>query len=130
MFKLQELLQSGATVPAVKTEDIRQVLALHKEILESRGGDEEFSIGAPLLQKVCSPGADLEAVNFRASMLNAAIAEGELIQFLHDDTVDEAVINLFASFPFRATNIQPDGSFQLNGEEFEEELRKLAGPVS
>ncbi len=127
MFKLEQLT-SGTVVPAVKAEDVKQVWALRREVSKKHAGKKDIAIGVNLMTHACSPGADVEAVSFRASILEMALQEGELVPFQHGEEIDESVVQLFATFPFRAINVQPDGSFQLNGKEFEEELQKLAGP--
>jgi hypothetical protein len=100
-----------------------------REAAKSEGADRR-AIGFGLLARVCGPGADAGAVWWRCSLLMMGLQNGEFSQFKHRDDIDDALIGLFARFPFRAVKIQRDGTFQMNADEFQEELKKLPGAAS
>jgi len=120
------IFTSGASVPSVDPKDLRQVLRFSRDtIAQDQASGQTRAVGMSVFASMCTPGSDVAAVWWRCSLLQLAIQQGEFPRFQHDGEIDDALITLFATFPFRAVNIQPDGSFQLNREEFECELQKL-----
>ena len=83
------------------------------------------AIGMNVYRTACSPGANIGAVWFRAANLHLALSRGEFTEFMREGELAGPFLSLWAMFPFKAVNIQQDGSFQLNGAEFAEALRNL-----
>ena len=80
------------------------------------------------MRQHCSPGADIQWVWWRSSLLWIALEnDPAFTQFKHGDEVDERLVELFATFPFRIVEMLEDGSFSLNTEEFNAEMQKVFG---
>jgi len=127
---------TSGPVPPVDFEQMKRLFGQLRELRKGAGqvGENQSTpaiglgaIAAPIPE--LSP-ADIQALMFRCALLGLALSQqDEFADFQHGDDVDEGLLRLFATFPFRADNVQPDGSFQLNKEEFAEELQKLAKPA-
>ncbi|MGH9522913.1 MAG: hypothetical protein ACRD3E_10310 [Terriglobales bacterium] len=125
MFDL-ESISSGEAVPPVAPSDLAAVIKLMKEIEQSRPpGPGPAGIASNVFQSACSPGADVMAVWFRATNLLIALKHGEFAQCEEEGKLKDDFLGLWATFPFRAVDVQQDGSFHLNGDEFNEALRNL-----
>lgn len=90
----------GDSVAAVSPEDLRSVWKLIQETKAQHPGGC-VSIGNTVYQSVCSPGADVMAVWYRASMLSMfqIIPEFPLNKWTHDGEFDDAVFQVAATFP-------------------------------
>lgn len=114
-------ITSGAAVPAVDVADLRAVLKIMTDVKEPHN----VGFGAQFIHASCSPGADIPALWFRASMLHVAKAQGVLGGKESEGMPDDALLEFWASFPFKATEVLPDGSFKINSAELEEGLKRL-----
>jgi hypothetical protein len=120
------IITSGAPIPVVAPEDLKRVLRLSREVIsKDRTSGQSMAVAVDVIAEICTPGANVGAIFWRCSLLQLAIHQGEFPNFQHDGEVDDVLVNLFATFSFRAVNVQPDGTFQLNRDEFEQELQKL-----
>lgn len=84
-------------VPAVKLDDLRNVWKLFRDAEARQSG----AIGHGIYESVCSPGADVESIWFRASML-AMLNQMQpelLAQWIHDGQPDDAVFQVAATIP-------------------------------
>lgn len=99
----------GKVVPAVDPADLKAVLSLSRTV-----EGKTAAIGMSLIREACSPGANVGAVVWR--WMNMGLAPNL--------EATDAVIELFATFPFRFVEV--DGNtYKLNGEEFTAECEKL-----
>lgn len=85
----------GNSVATVSPDDLRKVWAIFP------AGGEHSSIDIRSFQHVCSPGADVMAVWFRASMLAmmTKMMPELLARWTHDGEFDDAVFQVAATFP-------------------------------
>ncbi|MDQ1407192.1 MAG: hypothetical protein QOG55_2821 [Acidobacteriaceae bacterium] len=77
--------QQTGDVPAVKPDDLKSVWRLF--------GGQSRSTGENVYKSVCSPGADVRSVWYRASMLTL------LARWMRDGQPDDAVFEVLATFP-------------------------------
>ena len=89
--------------------------------VQARAGGEHFSIGIRSYERACSPGADVQAIWFRASMLEAMklTTPDMLAPWTHDGDLDDAVFQVAATFPMKkmAIGVEQKG-LPLDVEEF------------
>ena len=119
---------NGVIVP-VEPSDLKNVWKIAEEIQEQHP-KEHTSIDVRSFEAVCSPGANVMAVWYRASMLGMlAQSTGFLAPELPDDTKD-VVFKVAARFPIKF--MEPGVAYQglpLDVQEFvkqvEDELQRL-----
>jgi hypothetical protein len=85
--------QQTDDVPAVKPDDLKSVWWLF--------GGQSRSTGENVYKSVCSPGADVRSVWYRASMLMLTIKMNPdlLARWIRDGQPDDAVFEVLATFP-------------------------------
>jgi hypothetical protein len=97
-------------VAAVDPADLKSVCAFMREARTTARRNTAISIG--LYESMCSPGADVDAVWYRASMLgllemllpNVApqmFPESPLTPWTHNGELDDAVFQVAATFPMK-----------------------------
>ena len=86
-------------IPPVDPADLRRVWQMQRELQARVSGgvllDNEF------YKRACSPGANVEAVWFRVSMLGMMDMLGMLAPWIHDGVVADAVFKVAATFPMQ-----------------------------
>jgi hypothetical protein len=87
-------------VPAVSPADLRNVWKLFRDA-EVRNPGQCTSMGDRVYKSVCSPGADVISVWYRASMLWALkqMTPEMLAQWTHDGQLDDVVFEVAGTFP-------------------------------
>lgn len=87
-------------IPAVSSADLRNVWKLFRDA-EARNPGQCTSMGDSVYKRVCSPGADVVSVWYRAGMLWALkqVQPDPLAQWTHDGEFDDAVFQVAATFP-------------------------------
>lgn len=119
-------VSTGAMVPAVAPSDLAAIVKLMMDFaIRDEQEHRQCAVGLNVYQAACSPGADTGAVWFRAATLCLALKHGDFTEFMHEGELKDAFLRLWATFPFKAVDIQQDGSFQINRGDFDEALRKL-----
>jgi hypothetical protein len=105
--------RSKGDVPAVDPADLKAVRAFSREV-QVATGSQAAAVDIELYRRACSPGADVEAVWYRASMLglletlpNVApqIPEFPLTPWMHNGELDDAVIQVAATFPMKRIGV-------------------------
>jgi hypothetical protein len=101
--------KSKGDVPAVDPADLKAVCGRMRD-MKARAS-QNTAISSSAYQGVCSPGADTMAVWYRASMLGLLemlpqvspqmFPESPLTPWLHDGEIDDAVIQVAATFPMK-----------------------------
>lgn len=89
-------------VPAVSPDDLKKVWQMSAEF-EARNPGQCGSIGSTVYENVCSPGADVTSVWYRASMLwvlKQMIPE-QVAKWTHDGELDGVVSEVLATFPMK-----------------------------
>lgn len=89
----------GEPVPAVDPEDLRIVWQIGKDIQAQHSGPK--AVGGVIFEQACKPGADVEAVFYRATQIWMIdhIAPELLAQFTRDGQPDDAVFRAAAKVP-------------------------------
>jgi hypothetical protein len=120
---------SKGDVAAVDPADLRAVSAMVRDVQVGVGG-QQCSIDIRSFQSVCSPGADVMAVCYRASMLGLLqrIPGGPLTPWTHDGELDDAVFNVAAVFPMKRmeVGVVRDGP-PFDVQEFVKQVRNETG---
>lgn len=86
-------------VPAVNPGDLRNVCKLFGDV-EARAPGRCAAIGNSVYERVCSPGADVMSVWYRAWVLKEMMPE-QLASWRHDGQFDDAVFEVAATFPMQ-----------------------------
>jgi hypothetical protein len=94
--------QMGDSLAAVEVTDLKKVWQVSADF-KARNPGQSGSIGSTVYQSVCSPGANVVAVWYRASML--CVLEQMMPELLaswtHDGQLDDAVFEVAATFPMQ-----------------------------
>lgn len=87
-------------VPAVSPDDLKAVWQVSAEF-EARNPGQCGAIGSTVYENVCSPGANVMSVWYRAGMLwmLKMFPESPLDRWTHDGQLDDAVFQVAATFP-------------------------------
>ena len=106
--------RSKGDVAAVDPGDLKAVRAFSREVQAATGGQGSM-VESGLYRRVCSPGADIEAVWYRASMLGLLemlpqmspqmFPESPLTPWMHDGELDDAVLQVAATFPMKRMGV-------------------------
>jgi len=96
----------GDSVAAVSPDDLRKVWQLFRDV-QARHPGECTSIGNSVYQSVCSPGADVVSVWYRASMLGMLqlLPESPLTPWTHDGELEDPVFQVAATFPMKKMEV-------------------------
>jgi hypothetical protein len=96
-------------VAVVDPADLRSVWDLQHDLKRNapnRVPNQTTAISIGLYQRACSPGAEVEAVWYRVSMLHLLVGPiGLLTPWLHDGELLDAVCNLAATFPMNKLSV-------------------------
>jgi hypothetical protein len=90
----------GEPVSEVDPADVKLVWQVQKDAQDPHRG-MGAAIGADLIRKACTPGADIEAVGYRTMLLWMMdhIAPEELARFMRDGEPEESVFRAAAKIP-------------------------------
>lgn len=70
----------GEPVPAVDPEDVKAVWSIGREVERTHPG-QQIAIATGIFEQACKPGADVQAVAYRASWLSLIMSHGrELLE--------------------------------------------------
>jgi len=88
---------SPGPIPAVDPSDLRKVWDFMSGIPDTGSG--ATGVDVDVFKSICSPGADVIAVWWRASLLQLGERLGLVSRWLSNGRLDDAVINVAADFP-------------------------------
>ena len=90
----------GETVPVVDPDDVRTAWQIEREV-QARYPGKNIATGGELMKKACKPGANIQAVTYRAwlVLLMTEIAPEKLVPFTHNGQLDAAVFRAAAKVP-------------------------------
>lgn len=90
----------GEPVPAVDPEDVKTVWRIGRDAQANHPG-QTVAVGVDLMKHGCKPGADIEAVSYRSSLLSLInqIAPEQLVRFTREGQPDDAVFRAVAKVP-------------------------------
>jgi hypothetical protein len=117
--------EPGTPVPVVDPADIKTVYSVNREFQAQRPG-EQFAVGMELFQRMCLPGANIEAVWKRATMIHLLdmISPELLSEWRNDGHLDEKVFRAAATVPLKWQEVG-DG-FPFDVEDFMRRVREGA----
>jgi hypothetical protein len=128
---LSNVSNNGLIVP-IDPADLKNVWKLGREMQEEHP-KEHTAIDLRVLETVCSPGANVMAVWYRASMLGLL---AELVGLFPPEMPEDAknvIFKIFAQFPIKLMGPGVSQGFPLDVQEFmkqvEDELRGLGFKV-
>ena len=98
--------EPGTPVPPVDFDDLKAVYLLTSEIAKRHQG-EQFAIGRGVVEQVCKPGADLDAIGFRGGKLGlipllakfGAIAQESVDTIMPNGQFTDAALQAMAQLP-------------------------------
>lgn len=95
---------SGGDVAAVDAADLKAVRAFMRN---SKAGPAARGFSSRVYESACSPGANVEAVWYRASMLGLLemLPGNMLTPWTNDGELDDAVIQVAATFPMKKMEV-------------------------
>ena|SRR5690242_9386612 len=95
---------SGGDVAAVDAADLKAVRAFMRN---SKAGPAARGISSRGYESMCSPGANVEAVWYRASMLGLLemLPGNMLTPWTNDGELDDKVIQVAATFPMKKMEV-------------------------
>ncbi len=90
----------GEPVPAVDPEDVKTVWQIGIDAQANHPG-KNLAVGVESMKHACKPGADIEAIWYRASLawLITQIAPEQLARFMRDGQPNDAVLRAAANVP-------------------------------
>ncbi len=93
----------GTDVAAVNPNDLRNVWTMMRDLQAHAQAGQSGSISSGLYESVCSPGANVLAVWYRASILGAlqTLPGKPLTPWSHEGELDDAVFQIAAKFPMK-----------------------------
>jgi hypothetical protein len=89
--------EPGEPVPAVDPDDVKTVWQIGRDAQGNHLG-HNVAVGVDLMKHVCKPGANIEAVSYRSSLLwlMTQIASEQLARFTREGQPDDAVFRAAA----------------------------------
>ena len=97
-WKFQE-----GSVAAVDPDDMKKLWLLFRDVQSRSDSGGGVAIDMRLYERACSPGADVQAVWFRAAILETLkqLRPELLAPWIHDGEFDDAVFQVAATFPMK-----------------------------
>ena len=94
-------------VAAVDVVDIRAVYTLMQDLKARNSEGRNVGISSTAYESICSPGADVHAVWYRTAMVGVLqmIPESPLAAWTHDGKLDDAVLQVVATFPMKSMEV-------------------------
>lgn len=119
----------GDEVAAVNPDDLRKVWKMMRDV-QAHGPGQGVSIDSRMYTKECSPGANVMAVWYRASMLGILqmLPEPPLAPWTHNSGLDDAVFQVAAAFPMKnmRVGVVHEGP-PLDMQEFLKQIQSASG---
>ena len=118
------ILMKDGLIPTVDPADLKSVWAMQEDVIATHPG-QQIAVASSPYERACTPGANVQAVFFRVSMLQVlkmmSESEGLISPWLHDGKPEDTVFKVLATIPM---NGLPPGGRQ--GLPFDvEEFRRL-----
>jgi hypothetical protein len=115
---------NGADMESVESDDLRAVWKIMRDTNNKQGSFEYRS-----LERVCYPGANLNATWFRAAMLSTVQTMTDALgRWTHNGELDERVFEVAARFPMKKMEIGvAQKGLPFNIEEFVERIEAEKG---
>jgi hypothetical protein len=111
-------------IPAVDPSDVRSVWEMQREV-QARAPGGNAAISAEFYKRACSPGANVGAVWFRASLIGMLEKFGMLAPWIQEGVIADAVFQVAASFPMKGMAIGvPQQGLPFDVQEFLSQVAK------
>ena len=109
----------GDRVPVVSPADIKIVWEIQRDV-EQRNPGQQVAIGAEFIRASCSPGADIRAVSYRATMVRMLlhVAPDQFASWRVGDNSAPAVLEVAATIPMTWIGQEPSQGFPFDVEAF------------
>ena len=93
----------GNDVAAVNPDDLRNVWTMMRDLEARATAGQSGSVSSGLYESACSPGANVMAVWYRASILGVLqmLPGSPLTPWSHEGQLDDAVFQIAATFPMQ-----------------------------
>jgi len=93
----------GNDVAAVNPDDLRNIWTMMRDLQARAQAGQSESISGGLYERACSPGANVLAVWYRASILGVLqmLPGSPLTPWSHGGELDDAVFQIAAKFPMK-----------------------------
>jgi hypothetical protein len=122
------LRDQGAPVHPVDSADLLSVWKLSHEISSSLEG-QPVSVSMGTYERACRPGADIQAVWYRTSVLALMAGPMKLLDnWTHDGKLDEDVFRVMADFSVKNMGPGAHQGLPLDVKEFLKQIGKAANP--
>jgi len=110
---------SGEPVPDVDPEDLKTIWQLARDV-QARHPGQNVATGLELVKAVCKPGANVQAVGYRSSMiwLLNQFGQERLAPWVKDEQVSDAVFRTMATIPMEWVGHTPREGLPFDVEEF------------
>lgn len=114
-------------IPPVDPADLRSVWEMQREV-QARTAGQHTTISAEIYKRACSPGANVGAVWFRASLIGMLEMLGVLRPWIHEGVVADAVFKVAATFPMNGMAIGvPQQGLPFDVQELISQIAACAG---
>jgi hypothetical protein len=90
-------LESGDPLPPVNADDLKRVWDLMRKVIADHGTG--VGIDARIIAQQCAPGGDVNAIFFRAALLQHLLQSGELDDWREGSEPGALVFRVGAVFP-------------------------------
>ena len=112
-------------IPPVDPADLRSVWEMQRELqAHSPGGGVILDV--EMYKRACSPGADVESVWFRTSLIGILDKLGMLRPWIREGAVDDAVFKVAATFPMNGMAVSvPRQGLPFDVQEFLRQIKNV-----
>lgn len=118
----------GEPVPEVDPEDLKTLWREGRDIQarQPRQPGQQVATGFDLIKAICKPGANVDAVWYRSSMIWALnqFAQAQLAPWVKDEQVSDAVFQTMATIPMEWIGRAEREGLPFDVEEFFRRLRE------
>ena len=116
---------AGEPVPEVDPQDLKTIWHEGRD-LQARHPGQNVATGVDLMKAICKPGANVQAVWYRSSMIWVLnqFAQGQLAPWVKDEQVSDAVFQTMAKLPMEWVGHAERKGLPFDVEEFFLRLRE------
>ena len=99
--------EEGATIPPVGEDDLKRLYEASLDMTRRYCGKDGV-LSVDVMERACSPGANLPAVWLRHTQLRLLVRQGLLAEWQHDKALDDAVFQVAATLPMNLVRFDPE----------------------
>jgi hypothetical protein len=119
-------MEGRGPVPVVNEADVKSVWTLYQDTQSQHPG-KNFGVDVSIIEKFCSPGADVPAVTYRVGMIGLMeMGPGDLLfPWKQSGGVQDAVFRVIARMPMKWMGVgHPQSELPFDVEAFIQEVQK------